>query len=70
MKSRNEIKLNREFQLLLLNILKKGSITVNEVTQINKLSGFELSESINSYAYLSDTELDLKIAELQKKIYQ
>ena len=64
------IPLSRELKLLLLNVLKNGSITVKEVTQINKLWGFGLSQSINQYKFMTDEELDNKIKELESKIKQ
>lgn len=64
------IPLSRELKLLLLNVLKNGSITVKEVTQINVLSGFELSQSIKQYKFMTDEELDNKIKELESKIKQ
>lgn len=62
--------INRELKLLLLNILKNGVISVKEVNLINALTGFELSQSINSYAYMTDAELDNKIKEMEAKFKQ
>jgi hypothetical protein len=61
------IPLSRELKLLLLNVLKNGSISIKDVTQINILSGFELSQSINQYKFITDEELDNKIKELESK---
>lgn len=64
------VPLSRELKLLLLNVLKNGSIAVKEVTQINKLWVFGLSQSINQYKFMTDEELDNKIKELESKIKQ
>lgn len=68
MDAKKEIILSRELKLKFLNLLKKGSVTVYDITEINQLSGFELTTGVNAYAYMSDDELDRQIAELERKL--
>lgn len=62
------MRLSRELKIKLINVLKNGYITVLDVEEINKLSGFELVNTVNVLSYLSDDELDEKIADLEKKL--
>lgn len=68
MNAKKETPLSRELKLKFLNILKNGSVTVYDIAEINLLSGFELTTSINAYTYMSDEELDNQIAELERKL--
>lgn len=68
MKAKREITLSRDLKIKLINVLKNGYITVLDVEEINKLSGFELVNTVNVLSYLSDDELDIKIADLERKL--
>lgn len=66
----NTLPLSKELKLKLLTILNNRSVSVDDITQINELSGFELTNKVNSLAHLSDEELDRKIAELETKLHK
>lgn len=68
MNAKREMTLSRNLKIKLINVLKNGYITVLDVDEINRLSGFELVNTVNVLSHLSDDELDVKIADLERKL--
>ena len=68
MNAKRELTLSRDLKIKLINVLKNGYITVLDIDEINKLSGFELVNTVNVLSHLTDDELDERIKDLERKL--